>query len=136
METIISKLINGAIPRILPPVQRYFTYIFILIGIIWLGVANYYYFAEENNKSLAAVISGGIFLVMALITNIWERLLSKNEVTDNVLNELGAKFIPLLGVKTFEALKQMVQNKKTIRCAGFSLLIAAAYFVLIKKYKG
>jgi len=47
--------------EIIPSVKRLFIYIFIIMGMTWLGVANYYYFAEEDIKFKGALITGIMF---------------------------------------------------------------------------
>lgn len=135
MEFIISKLLKGIIPRILPPAQRYFTYIFIILAIIWLTSANYYYFTQEENKCLGALVSGGIFIGLALISKLWEQIIVRKNLNRNMINDLLAEFYPLIGIKAFEVLKERVSNKKIMKLLSAGVILIAVYFILKQNHK-
>ncbi|MGI4775452.1 MAG: hypothetical protein ACRYE9_00730 [Janthinobacterium lividum] len=138
LDGLISQLIGALKSQILPPVQRYFTYIFILIGIVWLVGANYYYVVSEVDKSIGSLLSGVIFLVMALITYLWENYITKKVMTNNnSLSELLIKASPFLAPIAFNGVKNVVFNRKIFKLLAIG---AAAYvsgkFLLGGKRKG
>lgn len=126
LQSILSTIIGGFKHKLLPPAQRYFTYVFIILGIIWLVSANYYYFADEANKSLGAGTSGILFLLMALITSMWEKHKTKVETKENITHELILKTLPLLTPIILSIAKNVIFNRKIIKLAVFGSI---AYFV-------
>ena len=117
--------------KIIPPVQRFFTYVFIIIGIIWFGSANYYYFAEECLKFKGALITGSIFFVLAFISSIWEYYKQNNRAKQNNLNELFIKAFPVLLPLFYKVTKRAILNARAAKIFAFGIIILLAVLFII-----
>lgn len=107
--------------KIIPPKQRYFTYFFVVVGILWLGGANYYYYAEECAKFKGSLITGTIFFALASITALWEYYMKKKKVAKVESNELVIKALPIvlpILYKIFTRIILKPQMLKTLAVVG------------------
>jgi|GEM_PF-5781322 len=110
--------------KIIPPIQRYFTYFFIVMGILWLGGANYYYYAEECAKFKGCLITGLIFFALAAMTAAWEYYMKKKKavVTKDDSRDLIIKALPIvlpLVYKVFTRIILRPQMLKALAVIGF-----------------
>lgn len=108
--------------KIIPPFQRYFTYFFIVVGILWLGGANYYYYAEECAKFKGSLITGTIFFVLASITALWEYYMKKNKAAKVETSALAIKALPIVLPIIYNLFTRIIlkpQMLKTLAIVGF-----------------
>jgi hypothetical protein len=130
---LVEQAAKGMIHKVIPPKQRYFTYFFIIIGIIWLGSANYYYFADESSKFSGAIITGIIFFVLALGTTLWEYYMKKKLVKQSNINELVIKTLPMLLPFIFNKFKDSLIKKKTPKLLTLGLIISVIIYFFVNK---
>ncbi|RYE06388.1 MAG: hypothetical protein EOP33_04215 [Rickettsiaceae bacterium] len=124
-DNLISQLMGAIKSQVLPPVQRYFTYFFILIAIVWLVWANYYYITSETDKSIGSLSSGIIFLIMALFTYMWENYINKKTVINkSIFSEMMIKALPFLAPTIYRSFKDILLNRRIFK---FLLMGIAAY---------
>jgi hypothetical protein len=120
----LEEMVKNLAGKIIPPIQRYFTYFFIVIGILWLGGANYYYYAEECAKFKGCLITGLIFFALAAMTAASEYYMNKkkNIVTKDDSRDLIVKALPImlpLVYKIFTRIILRPQMLKTLAVIGF-----------------
>lgn len=108
--------------KVIPPMQRYFTYFFIVIGILWLGGANYYYYAEECAKFKGSLITGAIFFALASVTALWEYYMKKNKASKVETSEFAIKALPIILPIIYNLFTRVIlkpQMLKTLAIVGF-----------------
>jgi len=115
--------------EIIPSVKRLFIYIFIIMGMTWLGVANYYYFAEEDIKFKGALITGIMLFILGSIFGIWEYCRPNNIAKQNNLSQLLMKAFPVLLALFYKTQKQFMPNMKIAKVLAFGTIILLAVFL-------
>ena len=125
ISNFLEQTAKNLAVKIMPPIQRYFTYFFIVIGILWLGGANYYYYAEECAKFKGCLITGFIFFALAAMTAASEYYMKKREevaIIKNDSRDLIVKALPImlpLVLKVFTRIILRPQILKALAIVGF-----------------
>jgi hypothetical protein len=119
---LLEETAKDFVSKIIPPKQRYFTYFFIVVGILWLGGANYYYYAEECAKFKGSLITGTIFFALASITALWEYYMKKNKAANVETSALAIKVLPIVLPIIYNLFTRIIlkpQMLKTLAIVGF-----------------
>jgi len=128
-EVIAKDLVK----EILPPMQRYFTYFFIIVGIAWLGGANYYYYIDNLVNFKGTLITGLIFFSLAFISGLWEYYSSSKKDLKSNYNEIMVKILPIILPLLFNILNKTFRRSSIIK----TLVVAGiAGIILYYKFRG
>lgn len=135
LVNFIEQASNNLLSRVLPPARRYFLYAFLILGVIWLTVANYYFFSGEVNKFCGALISGVISFTLALIIVLYDRYMKGKEVKtlqvskkEDMLKTFVMDNYPLLWNLGANKLKNIILNLSFSRLIKFGLISSILYF--------
>ena len=110
-------------------VGSYFACFCIFLVVIWLGIANYYYFIGKIDNSIGALITAGLSFLLWLIVILFNFYKKRKKMKDNLLDS-WSKDLLLLGSPMFiKKLLNNINTRKTllILSAGIMILILMKY---------
>lgn len=110
---------------------NYFIYTLLIGGLIWLSMANYWFFVEEYIKSLAAFTSSVVFFISSFIVKVWQYYFTSKQAKENILYEAIAKNQPLIDMVSKECLN-FISKKGFISALSAGLIIITLYKVFSK----
>lgn len=129
---LLEDIVAGLAKKIICPAVRYFTYSFIIVGISWLGGANYYYFIEECTKFKATLITGFIFFALALITILWEHYINKKNTTKNNLNRIALEALPIAMPILFNLFRKTTLKSPALKILAIVGAIGTILYYIIR----
>lgn len=117
-------------------VRLCFSYALLILSIIWLSMANYYYLTQQFQECTAAFITGGTLFILGSavgLLNLYFRKKAGNQNKfNNVIPNAISSLLPI-AAKTFIS---NAINKKSTKVVAISMLalIPICYFILKKKH--
>jgi hypothetical protein len=123
---MMNKLLFTALKYILLGrniMLKIFMYLMIFAGIIWLSIANYYYYAGQDDSFCGALISSLIILGSAACIKIYLYCSCKKR---HVINDKLAALNPMVSLATSPVLNMFYTKAKNLakenKLAGFALI--------------
>ena len=138
LPSLFEDIAKNFASKIIPPVQRYFTYFFILVGILWLGGANYYYYAEDCEKFKGALITGFVFFALAIMTALWEYIVKKKKVVKNNTDsnfELVAKAAPIVLPLVYNIFTKIILKPRMLKTLVMIGFVGTSLYYLLQSQK-
>jgi len=111
---------------------RRFTYTLFTIGLIWLSIFIYWFFAKGYVESLSALASSVSFCIIAVIVEMVNCYLKRKNNLRNSLNTLLSEPEQLIKRAGIEV-EHLVQNKNFISALSVIAVIIITYKLFSKK---
>jgi hypothetical protein len=110
--------------------HSYFSYFFVSLGIIWFGVASYYYLNGRIDNCLGAAVTSGLFLLLWLSIVLFNMLMKKFSSKNNVLDKLAKSallFCSSKAIKAFSANTNITRKIMVTLIVGMIILVLCKY---------
>ena len=125
---IIKQICVNSMQRSIFQVRSYFTYFLITLWIIWYGIANYYYFIEQQNKCIGAFVTGSIFLILGFFMWLLNYCIKKKEAKRSKFNNIITDSLPVLSPVILKTFLNNIITKKPVKASILSILILTVIF--------
>ena len=135
LPSLFEDVAKNLASKFIPPIQRYFTYLFIIVGILWLGGANYYYYTEDCEKFKGALITGFVFFALASITALWEYMVKKKRAEKDNSFELVAKAAPIVLPLVYNIFTKVILKPRTLKTLAIVGIIGTSLYYVLQNQK-
>lgn len=116
-------------------VGSYFACFCAFLVVIWLGIANYYYFIGKMDNSIGALITGGLSFLSWLIVILFNFYKKRKKAKANLLDSWSKDLLLLGSPMLIKKILSNVNKTRTllILSAGILILILMKYSDRITK---